>query len=115
MQEDLSKLKYHVKLLAECLPISDDSYCVSLSNGIGDLLISKGLDDIFEKYDKELDKGGSLNASKLEHDLRSEFGIGYQEVKGIVVTFWRGGQWQPVCKQYAEQNECHEFHVILDR
>ena len=95
MQEDLSKLKYHVKLLAECLPISDDSYvCLAIERDWGPADIERA-HDIFEKYDKELDKGGSLNASKLEHDLRSEFGIGYQEVKGIVVTFWRGGQWQP--------------------
>ncbi len=69
--------------------------------------------DIFEKYDKALEASGAFNGSALEHELRNAFNIGYQEVKGIVCTFWDKGQWQSVCRKYAEQHQCGEFHRIL--
>jgi hypothetical protein len=113
MHDEIEKLKYHVKLLSDCLPIDDESYArLAIARDWGPKDFDRA-HDIFERYDKQLRDGAKLNGSALEHDLREAFIIGYQEVKGIVITFWHGGQWQEVCRQYAEQNKCMEFHGIL--
>lgn len=115
MHEEIEKLKYHVSLLADCLPVDDDSYArlvIARNWGRDDI---ERAHDIFEKYSKQMEGGTKLNGSALESELEEAFGIGYQEVKGIVLTFWSNSQWTDVCRQYAEQHQCMEFHRILGR
>jgi len=114
-EDEIRKLKYHVKLLAESLPSEIDSYAALAIERDWDSADISRAHDIFEKHDKSTAASGSLDGSALEHELRDTFGIGYQEVKGIVCTFWDNGQWQSVCRKYAEQHECGEFHRILGR
>jgi hypothetical protein len=69
--------------------------------------------DVFDKYDRQLEATGNLNGGALEKELRDTFNIGYNEVKHIVCVFWKNEQWQDVCKSYAEQFRCSEFREIL--
>ncbi|MEZ6056239.1 MAG: hypothetical protein R3C01_06000 [Planctomycetaceae bacterium] len=115
IENEIQKLKYHVKLLAESLPLDTDSYASLAIERDWDSADISRAHDIFEKYDKAMAASGSLDGSGLEHELRDTFGIGYQEVKGIVCTFWNSGQWRSVCRSYADQHQCAEFHGILGR
>lgn len=112
LEQELAKLKYRVKLLCEASGDIDShaSLAIELDWTADDM---KSAHDIFEKFDKQLSSAGSVNGAALENELRHTFDIGYQEVKSIVCVFWKHGQWQSVCKHYAEQHRCSEFHEIL--
>jgi hypothetical protein len=115
VEAELAKLKYHVELLSEALPSDRTSYAslaIELNWGRDDM---DRAHNIFEKHDKLLEATGRLDGVSFEHELRESFSIGYQEVKPIVLAFWDHDQWQSVCKEYASQNECVEFHGILGR
>ena len=115
MHEEIEKLKYHVRLLSESLPIDDESYArLAIERDWGPTDIDRA-HDVFKKYDVLLSDGSTLNSSEFEHELCEAFGIGYQEVKGIILTFWHNEQWQNVCREYAMQKQCVEFHKILGR
>ena len=74
------------------------------------------LHDIFQKYDDQLSSTGQLDGTELELEVRNSFAnIGYQELKDVICVFWKGGRWRDVCREYAAQKQCVEFHEILER
>lgn len=114
MSVELEKIKFHIQMLGECID--------STTSPIASLVISMDWDgddlnrahDIFEKYDNDLENGREVNWTQFEHEIRDEFEIGYQNVKSIVLAFYRNHQWVEVCKQYASDKPCMEFHEIIN-
>ncbi|WP_137983357.1 hypothetical protein [Pseudomonas viridiflava] len=116
--KDIEKLKYQVSILGET--ISNETHPVealifSMNWGVGDI---DRAHDIFEKYDKKLEEGKSINWNEFEIELKDEFSIGYQTVKNIVLAFYDNHQWTDVCHGYAlsfEPTTPVEFHRITRR
>ena len=70
--------------------------------------------DIFEKYDKKIEvKEEDINWVKFEKELEEQFSISYQEVKLIILAFYKNRQWSEVCYQYAKENSCIELNGIV--
>ena len=116
--EQIKKLQYQVQTLAHC--IDYERYPVE------SLVLSMNWDnsqlnrahDIFQKYDEKLGKTEERDWFEFEHELRDEFGIGYQTVKSIVLAFFNNHQWVDVCHGYAmsfEPTTPIEFHSITRR
>ena len=70
-------------------------------------------EDIFEKFEKQLESSGGMMEHDLEKELKDTFKIGYQTVKTIVLAFWHNSQWQDVCKAYAMKQNVSEFKEII--
>ncbi len=110
--KEIKKIKFHLRLLSETID--------SRNYPIPSLVVEMDWDgddlnrahDIFEKYDKKLEAGETVNWTDLEIDLKREFDINYQIVKSIVLAFYRNHQWTEVCKYYAKSHMCIEFHEI---
>ena len=113
--KDIEKLKYQIQVLGQAIdhqthPV--EALILSMDWGKGDV---DRAHDIFEKYDKKLEAEESINWTAFEHELRDEFGIGYQIVKTIVLAFFENHQWMDVCYGYAmsmEPTTPIEFHRI---
>ncbi len=113
IENEIRKLKFHLRLLSDQLDVDSYTYAsLAIARDWDESQIDRA-QDIFDKYDQELETNGSLNGSKFEHELRERLDIGYQEVKDVVLTFWSSGQWQSLCYEYAKQFKCVEFHKIL--
>lgn len=116
--KDIEKLKYQVSVLGETIshqthPV--EALIFSMNWGVGDI---DRAHDIFEKYDKKLEEGESINWNEFETELKDEFSIGYQTVKSIVLAFYDNHQWTDVCHGYAmsfEPTTPVEFHRITRR
>lgn len=112
---EVEKLKYQVRIIAETIdyqahPI--EALIMSMDWGEGDI---ERAHDIFEKYDNKLQAGESVHWHEFEMELREEFGIGYQTVKSIILSFYKNHQWTDVCYGYAmsfEPTTPIEFHQI---
>lgn len=113
-EHQIQKMKYHIRQLAEALD--------SKTHPIASLVIEKdwshddleAAHDIFEKYADLLDKNELVNWTAFEHELRKKFNIGYQEVKSIILAFYRNGQWREVCVGYTIAHTSVELHEILN-
>ena len=112
LQKQIDKLKFQMSLVGESLD--------SREHPIATLAISMDWDDddldrahdIFEKFDKIIESGAKPNWAEFERDFSQQFGIGYQTLKVIVLSFFRNFQWTSVCEIYAQAHECVEFHEI---
>lgn len=113
--DEINKIKFHIRMIGEAIDYQ--------SNPIATLIIDldwneKDLDeahDIFEKYNNMLNKKEEVCWTTFEHELSDRFKIGYQEVKRIILAFYRNHQWGQVCIGYAYAKECAEFHEITKR
>ena len=103
-KEEIAKIKFHINML--------NTYQNYANNPIGSLVIEfdwseKDLDkahDIFEKYDKKISEGelnGDLYAL-MERDFKADLGLGYQEVKSVVLAFFRESRWVTVCVEFVK-------------
>lgn len=113
-EQEFTKLRYHIASLADCInnrehPIT--SLVVRLNWGEDDLDRAQ---DVFEKHSNILSDTGKFSAVEFEHELKQEFNLNYQSIKTIVCAFWDSSQWTDIAIAYAEQNQCTEFHRILD-
>lgn len=113
LQEQVEKLRYHVKSLAALLdnevhPI--ESLVVSMDWSEKDLEDAQA---IFEKHAETLEQHGRIDAGRLEVDLTERFSIHYQTVKQIILAFWRSSDFVDVCRAFAEYYTCSEFGPIL--
>lgn len=112
INKQLNKLKYQMQLVGESLN--------SIDHPIATLVITFDWDDddlnkahdIFEKFDRQLEKNEKINWMEFEKDFQDYLYIGYQELKLIVLSFYRNYQWLDVCIAYAKKHECVEFHQI---
>lgn len=115
LAEELQKLKYQVRVLGETVDYDAhpvESLVLSMDWGEGDI---DRAHDIFEKYDNKLEAKEPVNWAEFEMELRTEFNIGYQTVKLIVLAFFKNHQWTNVCYGYAmsfEPTTPVEFHQI---
>lgn len=100
--EQLKKLKFHVRLLAEAVdhasnPIS--ALVVEFDWSESDL---NKVHDIFEAYDELLSKKEEINWYGFQLEFEKKLGINYPSLKSVVLAFFRNGQWTSVCHSYAE-------------
>lgn len=114
LESEIKKIKYHISLIQEALdhrqfPIAN--LVISLDWDDNDL---NSVHDIFEEYDNKLEKKEEINWTEFEIKLKREFGIGYQEVKIIILAFYDNGQWIEICKGYARTHDVMEFKRIND-
>lgn len=114
LKKEIEKLKYQMQLVGNM--IDSDIYPIE------SLILSFYWDnddlnkahDIFEKYDKKIEaKEEDINWVKFEKELEEQFSISYQEVKLIILAFYKNRQWSEVCYQYAKENSCIEFNGIV--
>jgi len=111
----VEKLKYHVQILGDTIDYQShpvESLILSMDWGDGDI---NRAHDIFEKYDDKLAAKENVEWGEFENELKSEFNIGYQTVKSIILAFYKNHQWTNVCYGYAMSFEPYtpvEFHQI---
>ncbi|HFC8494798.1 TPA: hypothetical protein ACFP3Z_000763 [Neisseria subflava] len=116
-KEEIAKIKFHISML--------NNYQNYVNNPIGSLVIEfdwseEDLDkahDIFEKYDKKILEGGldgNLH-SLMEKDFNEDLNLGYQEVKSVVLAFFRESRWVNVCVEFVKSYEYEpiEFSEII--
>ena len=116
-KEEIAKIKFHISML--------NNYQNYVNNPIGSLVIEfdwseEDLDkahDIFEKYDKKILEGGldgNLH-SLMEKDFNEDLNLGYQEVKSVVLAFFRESRWVNVCVEFVKsyEDEPIEFSEII--
>lgn len=112
--KEIKKLKYHIELIGNTIdgdiyPV--ESLIVSFDWNNNDL---NKAHDIFEKYDKKIEaKEKNINWFAFEKELEEQFNINYQEVKLIILAFYKNRQWSEVCYQYAKENQCMEFDSFI--
>lgn len=114
LEEQVQRLKYQVRLLAETVDFRDHpvpSLVVELDWGSDEL--SKA-HDIFEEYERKINKNKKISWMKFEVKFKDELSIGYQRLKSVVLAFYRNGQWVRVCTEYAKEHEVVEFYEILE-
>ena len=114
LKKEIEKLKYQMQLVGNM--IDSDIYPIE------SLILSFDWDnddlnkahDIFEKYDKKIEvKEEDINWVKFEKELEEQFSISYQEVKLIILAFYKNRQWSEVCYQYAKENSYIELNGIV--
>lgn len=105
MENDIEKIKFHIRQLAEALDIEEHPIPALVIELDWDEKQLTKAHDIFEKYDWLLEKTDKPNWKALEDDLKAEFDIGYQEVKSVVSAFFDNGQWRNVCRWFAKGQE----------
>ena len=108
----IKRLEFQMKLVGESISSEDSpiaSLVISLNWGEAEL---EKAHDIFEKYNNELDGGKEPNWRAFEADFKDDLGIDYQQLKLVVLSFYRNFQWTEVCMQYALKYNCVEFHSI---
>lgn len=111
----IKRLEFQMKLVGESISSEDSpiaSLVINLSWGEDEL---EKAHDIFEKYNNELDSGKEPNWSEFRKEFEDGLGIGYQQLKLVVLSFYRNLQWTEVCTQYAKAYECVEFHSITKK
>lgn len=118
MVEILNKLTYHVSLLGATIDYDQHPIeALILSNNWSQEDINKA-HDIFEKWDKLLENGGKMSTSAFERDFNHELGLSYQDLKSVILAFYRNHQWTNVCEAYVDafgSTPSMEFHSIMRR
>lgn len=115
LEEKLDLLQYHVQILANCIDYDEHPVEKLILNMNWSAVEIDKAHDIFQKYDDLIEKKEDIVWSNFETELKNEFGIGYQTVKNIVISFYKNHQWVDVCYQYAKSFEPYapvEFHQI---
>lgn len=105
MNAEIEKLKYHIRMIAESINREEHPIPLLVIEFDWDEKQLSKAHDIFEKYDRLLTEKMSPTWRDLEKDLKTEFNIGYQEVKSIVNAFYSNGQWGVVCHWFAKGQE----------
>lgn len=113
--EQILKLRFQLKQLSHALLDSKEypleSLIIYLNWGEADLEAVHG---IFEEYEKRIIDNNQPVLLHFEKQIRGRFNIGYQDVKQIILAFWRCNLWIKVCEEYARQSRASEFREILD-
>jgi hypothetical protein len=112
MDDEIQKIKFHIRMIGESIDNNSNPITVLVIDLNWNETDLDEAHDIFEKYDTMLNKEEKVNWTEFEQELRKRFKIGYQEVKRIVLAFYRNHQWGQVCYGYASAHDCVEFHEI---
>lgn len=118
VEKTLERLQYHIETLARTIDFENhpvEALIVQMNWDKSDIDTAH---DIFERWDRKLDFGDSMNQTAFEKDFQDELGVGYQRLKFVVNAFHKNGQWTNVCQAYVATfgNQAPvEFHSILRR
>ena len=118
IKDMVEKLQYQVSLLGQTIDHNNhpvEALVISMDWGKDDL---NKAHDIFERWDKRLEKGEGMNSSEFEHEFSDNLGVSYQGLKSIVLAFYRNGQWTNVCEAYVDsfgKTPALEYHSIMRR
>jgi hypothetical protein len=69
---------------------------------------------IFKEYDGRIREKTEPVLLGFGARIRERFGIDHQDLKQIILAFWRCNLWKNVCEEYARQSQVVEFHEILE-
>jgi hypothetical protein len=107
LENEVAKLRFQIKLISETIDRDENPIlhlAVFLNWSEEDL---EAAHNIFEEYSQKPDLIG------FERQLKERFDIDYQQVKRIILAFYRTGQHEDVCERYAKDHPVTEFHEIL--
>ena len=115
IEKKLEKLEFQIRLIGDAIdyrkhPITH--LVIEMNWSDADL---EKANDIFEKYDKMLDAGVSINWTEFEMEIKETFAISYQRVKSIILAFYRNQQWTRICRGFAREHKVMEFDEINTR
>ncbi len=112
---EIEKIKYQLRIVGQTINYEShpvEALILSMDWAEGDI---DRAHDIFEKYDKKIEKEEKINWHEFEQELKNAFRIEYQTVKSIILAFYNNHQWTNVCYGYAmsfEPTTPIEFHQI---
>ncbi|MGE3409026.1 MAG: hypothetical protein AB7I37_19580 [Pirellulales bacterium] len=108
--DEFAKLRYHVKLLGEAIDRREHSVTAMILDFDWSEEDVERAENIFEKYDNLAESGASID--NFERELCEAFNINYQQMKQIVLGFYRNGHFIDVCRAYAKMHPVAEFSEI---
>lgn len=97
----LEKLEFHVKLLAESLNHTENPTALLVVDFNWSSQDLDSAHDIFEMFDNKIHESEKINWQDLEKEFSEKLNISCQELKSVVLAFYRNGQWTEVCHAYA--------------
>ncbi|MGE5343583.1 MAG: hypothetical protein ACM3SY_19100 [Candidatus Omnitrophota bacterium] len=112
VRKELEKLKFQIKQIAEAIEL--DYYTIPslvIEMDWGKQELDK-VHNIFKKYNTKLEAGETPDWNQFEQDFNHELGIGYRELKIVILAYFGNDQWVQVCRKYAKAKEYDEFHEI---
>lgn len=118
MAEIIEKLVYHVSLLGETIDYEKypvEALILSMKWDRADL---NKAHDIFERWDHRLENGGEMKTGEFESDFNRELKISYQDLKSVILAFYKNHQWTNVCEAYVDAfgtSPSAEYHSIMRR
>ena len=72
---------------------------------------------ILDKYREQLHSTGHISAGDFEHELRECWGIGYHELKDVIIDLSKRGHYKYLAARYMEQSNVpgvvSEFKKVL--
>ena len=98
----LVKLQYQMSVIADTIDYDDHPVELLILSMNWDRSDLNRAHDIFEKWDKVLQAGGSVDQHEFEHDFDRELGISYQGVKSVVRAFYKNDQWTDVIEAFVD-------------
>lgn len=116
--ETVEKLKYHISILGQTIDHERHSVeALIIENDWSQTQLNK-VHDLFEKWEKFLEAGQQMQQSSFEIDFNNELDISYQDLKSIILAFYRNSQWTNVCEAYVDSfggSPPIEYHSIMRR
>ena len=106
MNEDylnrLEKMEFHIRLLAESIDYSQHPMTLLVIENDWNENDLDRVHDIFERFSKKIESGTTFSHHEFEREFMDELRINYQELKSIVLAFFKNGQWVEVCLAYVK-------------
>jgi len=97
---ELKKLRFHVEMLAGALDFDKNAFEYLVISNNWDQNDVSACHDIFEEYSKEIENSGGFDRDGFEMEFQRRLNVSDQEVKMIVVAFYRASLWWRVCVAY---------------
>lgn len=118
MKELIEKIQFQINTIGEM--IDHKKYpliglIISMGWGRQDL---NNANDIFENWSKKLENGEALERNEFEKNFSDSLGIDYQDLKLVILSFYRDNQWTNVCEAYVDSflvNTPIEYSDIMNR
>lgn len=101
-KSEIAKIKFQLHLLGSSIDHHShplESLVLSFDWSSEDL---RKAEECFLEAQEAIDHNEKFTRSKFENSLKQKLDLDFQDVKSVVIAFYRGGQWVDVCKRYAE-------------
>lgn len=118
IEKTLEKMKFQIATIGQSIDFDRhpvEALIISMDWGKGELNLAH---DVFEKWDAKLEAGEGLSSYAFEADFSDSLGLNYQEIKPVVLSFYRNGQWTNVCEAYVDSFDGKapiEYREIVNR